>query len=189
MTNTVKTTKQLVIFWDGWPSQWHPSPFEIDGVQYNCCEQYMMAEKARVFGDEEAEGLVMEVDNPRLQKAIGRRVADFDAKQWDSVCRGIVYQGNLAKFEQNPDLRNELMQTAERIIVEASPFDQIWGVGLAPDDPRVLDQDAWRGMNWLGIAVMQVREELKRREGLPSKDIERALVEGQLEARQAIETG
>lgn len=189
MDNTVKTTNKYVIFWDGWPSQWHPSPFEIDGVVYNCCEQYMMAEKARVFGDEESEGLILEVDNPRLQKAIGRRVADFNAHVWEQVCRGVVYRGNLAKFEQNPGLRESLMQTGDRVIVEASPVDQIWGIGLAPEDPRVLDPDEWRGMNWLGIAVMQVREEFKRREGLPSTDIERAMLEGQLELRSEITNG
>ena len=189
MKNTVTTTNDYVIFWDGWPSQWHPSPLEIDGISYNCCEQYMMAEKARVFGDEETESLILEVDNPRLQKAIGRRVANFDVRTWESVCRGVVYQGNLAKFEQNLDLRDELMDTADRIIVEASPVDQIWGVGLAPEDPRVFDPDEWRGMNWLGIAVMQVREEFKRRDGLPSSDIESAMIEGQLEARNELASG
>ena len=110
----ITVTEQFVFFWGGWPSQMIKSPFVIDGVQYNCCEQFMMAEKARVFGA-----------NPGKQQAIGRSVRGFDADVWDSVCRGIVYRGNVAKYEQNPQLGEYLLQTGERTIVEASPLERL----------------------------------------------------------------
>lgn len=155
-------TNAFLFFWDGWPSQWHPSPFILDGVRYNCCEQFMMAEKARLFRDSEAEEAIMASSSPRDQKAFGRKVRGFDAHAWDRVCREVVYRGNLAKFEQIPNLKNELLASGSRTIVEASPTDSIWGIGLAKEDPRALDPAQWRGTNWLGIAIMQVRDHLRR---------------------------
>jgi ribA/ribD-fused uncharacterized protein len=160
----ITQTDDFVLFWGGWPSQWHPARFVLDGVAYNCCEQYMMAEKARVFGDESALGKILASDSPREQKALGRRVTNFDNATWNGVCRGIVYAANLARFSQDPDMRRTLLATDDRTIVEASPLDRIWGVGLAPDDPRALDPAQWRGTNWLGVALMQVRETLRAAE-------------------------
>jgi ribA/ribD-fused uncharacterized protein len=161
----IKETDRFVLFWDGWPSQWHPSTFVVDDVSYGCAEQFMMAEKARVFGDLEMLGKILSANSPRLQKALGRRVSNFDADAWNSVCRGIVYRGSLAKFAQNEGLRRKLMATGEKVIVEASPLDRIWGIGLSMDDPRALDPAQWLGDNWLGIALMQARQAL--RDGTP----------------------
>jgi ribA/ribD-fused uncharacterized protein len=113
----------------------------------------------------EAEGAIMAASNPREQKALGRKVRGFDEGTWNSVCRGIVYRANLAKFEQDAELNRLLMETGSRTIVEASPKDPIWGIGLGQEDPRAQDPAQWRGTNWLGVALMQVRDELRRRLG------------------------
>src|SRR4051812_32821592 len=145
MTSDVLITDRFVFFWGGWPSQWYKSDFVIDGITYNCCEQFMMAEKAAVFGDVGACAKILATRNPRDQKALGRSVRNFAPSTWNSVCRGIVYRANLAKFEQNAALRDELLATAERTIVEASPTDRIWGIGLAQTDQRVHDPAQWEG--------------------------------------------
>jgi hypothetical protein len=184
----VTTTARFVFFWGGWPSQWHKCRFRVDGLEYNCCEQFMMAEKARVFADWEAEAAILATPNPRQQKALGRKVRNFDAGVWNSVCRGIVYRANLAKFEQSGELYELLMATGDRTIVEASPQDAIWGIGLRQDDPRAHDPAQWRGTNWLGIALMQVRDELRRRKGAEAPPMDAELVR-QIQAREAIEAG
>src|SRR5678816_3298384 len=94
-------------------------------------DRFMMAEKARVFGDEEVLAQILASKNPREQKALGRKVRDFDATLWNDVCRGVVYAANLARFLQDEAARRELMATGHRTIVEASPTDRIWGIGLA----------------------------------------------------------
>jgi ribA/ribD-fused uncharacterized protein len=151
----------FVFFWSGWPSQWYPADFTIEGVEYGCAEQFMMAEKARLFDDREALRQILATDSPREQKALGRKVQGFDESRWNSTCRDIVYRGNLAKFSQNPDLKELLLATGSKTLAEASPTDRIWGIGLAADDRRVTVKSAWRGKNWLGEALMRVRAELQ----------------------------
>jgi ribA/ribD-fused uncharacterized protein len=158
----VTETRDFVFFWGGWPSQWHRCQFTVDGVTYNCAEQYMMAAKAKLFGDAETMALILASTNPRQQKALGRKVQNFDAATWDRECREAVYRGNLAKFDQNPDLRSLLLATGTKRIVEASPTDRIWGIGLAADDPRSLDPSQWRGTNWLGESLGRVRDVLNK---------------------------
>jgi ribA/ribD-fused uncharacterized protein len=156
------TTDKYIFFWGGTYSQWCPSPFTIDGVNYNCCEQYMMSKKALTFNDILAHEEIMATDSPREQKAIGRRVKNFDPQVWSEVSREVVYEANMAKFTQNPDMYDELMATGELEIVEASPEDKIWGIGLHESDPRCLDKSQWQGTNWLGEAIMRVRETLRK---------------------------
>jgi ribA/ribD-fused uncharacterized protein len=156
----VTVTDEFVYFWNGWPSQWHRCRFAVDGVEYNCAEQFMMAEKAALFGDSEVLRQILASTNPREQKALGRVVRGFDPAVWDRHCREVVYRGNLAKFGQNAGLRKLLLETGSKRIVEASPTDAIWGIGLAADDPRALDPAQWRGTNWLGGALVRVRETL-----------------------------
>jgi len=170
MAKGITETDKCVLFWGGWPSQWAEARFVVDSVTYNCCEQFMMAEKAGVFGDETALAAILKSDDPREQKAIGRRVRGFQEDAWNRVCRGIVYRGNLARFSQDPELKATLLATGDKTIVEASPTDRIWGVGLPQEDPRAQDPNQWRGKNWLGIALMQVRETLRR--GLDEPDDE-----------------
>ena len=157
----MKTTDKMVLFWGGPFSQWYPQKMIIDGIEYNCCEQYMMAQKAALFADAEAINKIMATDEPRLQKAIGRTVKNFNAPMWEKICRDVVYRANLEKFS-NPRLKEYLMNTDDKEIVEASPYDKIWGIGLGEDDPRALDKLQWQGTNWLGEALMQVRETLRK---------------------------
>ena len=151
-----------VFFWSGWPSQWYPARFAVDGVTYSCTEQYMMAEKARLFGDRDTLRQILATTDPAEQKALGRCVTPFDEARWTGKCREVVYRGNLAKFGQNDDLRALLLATGTKTLVEASPKDRIWGIGLAADDPRATKRSAWRGKNWLGEELMRVRAELLR---------------------------
>lgn len=152
--------ENYVFFWGGPFSQWAPSTFIIDGVAYNCCEQYMMAKKALMFGDYDALKEIMESIDPREQRAIGRRVKNFNAEKWNKYCRQIVYDANHAKFTQNEELFDILMETVGKEIVEASPEDKIWGVGLHESDDRILNKENWLGTNWLGEAIMQVRNNI-----------------------------
>jgi ribA/ribD-fused uncharacterized protein len=181
----ITTTDRFILFWGSWPSQFFKARFEIDGVAYVCCEQFMMAEKARVFRDSETEQAILAAKSPREHKALGRKVSGFDPDVWNSVCRGVVYTGNLGKYEQNDELRELLLQTGDRTIVEASPEDRIWGIGLAQDDPRSQDPQQWQGTNWLGIALMQVRDELRRQKGVNVSPIDQEL-QSQLAARRSI---
>lgn len=119
-----------------------------------------MAQKAKLFGDWPAFRGIMSTRDPAKQKAIGREVKNFYKEKWESVCREIVFVGNFAKFTQNKILHDELLATGDKKIVEASGDDCIWGIGLWEDDPRIHDEKQWRGTNWLGEAIMQVRAKL-----------------------------
>ncbi len=152
--------KEFVFFWGGTFSQWCPSKFTIDGVEYNCCEQYMMAKKALMFHDYKALESIMASDKPDNQKAIGRTIKGFDVDKWIQHCRKIVFDGNYAKFTQNPEMTRELLATGPKEIVEASPEDKIWGIGLHESNPLAWDKKTWQGTNWLGEAIMEVRKKL-----------------------------
>ncbi|URA06990.1 GTP cyclohydrolase II [Xanthomonas phage Elanor] len=156
----MKEQEQFTPFFGGVFSQWYPSPMVIDGVSYGCAEQYMMAQKARVFGDEQALEAIMATSNPAEQKAIGRQVKGFDRRQWDSVSRDVVMRASLAKFTSDPKLRAQLLLTEGTTLVEASPTDVIWGVGLYENDPRVHDPSQWKGTNWLGQVLNDLRASL-----------------------------
>ncbi|MBZ5709938.1 NADAR family protein [Nannocystis pusilla] len=156
-------TETMVLFWQppGVFGQWTSSRFVVDGVTYGCAEQFMMAEKARLFGDEATRAKILATDSPRQHKALGREVAGFVQAVWERECLEIVVRGNRAKFGQDPDLRAALLATGDKLLVEASPLDRIWGVGLRADDPRIHDTSRWRGKNLLGEALMRVRAELR----------------------------
>jgi ribA/ribD-fused uncharacterized protein len=132
----------------------------VDGVDYPSAEHWMMAGKARLFEDEEALARILEAATPAEAKNLGRTVRGFDDERWAAACFGLVAAGNAAKFGQDPALRAYLLGTAGRVLVEASPRDRVWGIGLAAGDPRALDPRQWRGGNLLGFALMQARSEL-----------------------------
>lgn len=155
-------TERFTLFYGGPASQWYPSQFIIDNIKYNCCEQFMMAEKARLFGDDDALNIIMGTDNPKIQKATGRLVKGFVKETWESNAKLIVYRANLAKFTQNADLLEWLLDKAGTTLVEASPWDTIWGIGLAEDDPDALDRTKWKGTNWLGEIETMVMNDLLR---------------------------
>jgi ribA/ribD-fused uncharacterized protein len=154
-------TEKFVFFYGGPFSQWYQSTFEVDGVKYNCAEQYMMAQKALLFGDDEAHRKIMKSHSPSDQKATGRKVKNFNADKWNLVAKAVTYRANLAKFS-TPYLAKYLLETGDREIVEASPTDCIWGIGLSETNPDRLDKTKWRGTNWLGEIIMQVRDTLRR---------------------------
>jgi len=152
--------ERFTFFWSGPFSQWALSPFVIDGVTYNCAEQWMMAGKARLFGDTRMEAMIMASPSPRDQKRFGRQVQGFDLTTWKAKAQAIVTEGSMAKYTQNPDYRDKLLATAGTTLVEASPHDRIWGIGLREDDPRAHDRASWPGKNWLGEILTAVRDEL-----------------------------
>jgi ribA/ribD-fused uncharacterized protein len=141
-------------------SQWYPAPFTVEGRSFRCAEQFMMFEKARLFGDAEMGEQILAAKTPKEHKALGRKVRGFDDARWKSEREGIVLAGSRAKFTQNPELRALLLDTRGTELVEASPFDRIWGVGLSADNPRIDDPANWRGQNLLGKILTRLREEL-----------------------------
>ena len=157
----MQITDNYVFFWNGIYSQWHMTKMVIDGVEYNSCEQYMMHQKALVFGDLEISAQIMMEENPKQQKRFGRMIRNFDKTVWDKRCLSIVYKGNLAKFSQNPELKEQMLETGDKIFVEASPLDNIWGIGLAEDADNINDPGSWLGLNLLGQALTLVKQELK----------------------------
>lgn len=155
-------TEDMVLFYGSCFSQWARYPIIINRIEYNCCEQWMMSEKARAFEDYYILKRIMASDNPRDQKTLGKDVKDFNRARWDVIARSIVFKGNYAKFTQNEELTKILLSTGDRIIVEASPVDRVWGIGLGKDDPRALDKDQWKGTNWLGEVLMDVRSKIRK---------------------------
>ena len=143
-------------------SQWQPSLFRVNAYDYCCAEQYMMAEKARLFGDEEVEKEIMNTSDPKLMKALGRKVRNFDPQVWDKVKYSIVLNGNYYKFTQNKEMMDFLLSTGDKILVEASPLDTIWGIGLDKDNEKAHNIASWRGKNLLGFALMEVRDEIRK---------------------------
>ncbi|GGH57319.1 hypothetical protein GCM10008014_28860 [Paenibacillus silvae] len=141
-------------------SQWHPADFIVNGLQYTSAEQYMMHQKALLFGDLKIAEQIMSTNSASVQKKLGRQVKGFDQTVWEAECQRIVYEGNQAKFTQNEELLAALLATRGTTLVEASPDDRIWGVGLAEDNPRIRNRSTWRGTNWLGEILTRLREEI-----------------------------
>lgn len=161
----MKTTNKHVFFWNGIYSQWYPSPVTIDGIDFNCMEQFMMYSKAIHFNDEYHAKLIMDTINPKEQKGYGRRVTNFDALEWDAVSFDIVKKGNYAKFTQIQEFKDALLNTGNRTLVEASPYDKIWGIGMMVGDKGINEEKNWRGKNLLGKAITEVRELIKSENG------------------------
>ena len=145
-------------------SQWWPVDFTVDGMTYPSAEHFMMAAKALLFGDTETADRVRQAPNPGAAKALGREVRGFDEQRWAQRRFDLVVAGNLAKFGQHQDLLGFLLGTGSRVLVEASPQDAIWGIGLAADDDRAASPENWPGLNLLGFALMEVRHQLRRRD-------------------------
>ena len=154
----------VVLFWHPSSvfSQWTLSPFTVDLVEYNCAEQFMMASKARLFGDDTALSAILASDDPREQKRLGRQVRHFDPELWQFECENIVLHGNLVKFSKNEEMHLALIQTGDRRFAGASPTDNLWGIGLSACDPRASSPDSWCGQNLLGQALEHAREILRR---------------------------
>ncbi|MGV9556073.1 NADAR family protein [Streptomyces sp. NPDC003401] len=142
-------------------SQWWPSPFTVAGVEYRTAEHWMMAGKARLFGDAEAERRALAAGHPSEAKKAGRLVRGFDEAVWERERFRIVVEGSVHKFGADPRMRGYLLGTGERVLVEASPVDRVWGIGLAADDEAATAPERWRGLNLLGFALMEARLRLR----------------------------
>ncbi|GAA3781200.1 NADAR family protein [Plantactinospora mayteni] len=145
-------------------SQWWPVPFTVDGLRFATAEHYMMWRKATLFGDHATATEILTVVHPHAAKTLGRQVTGFDQQIWEQHRYDIVVAGNVAKFGQHSTLRTYLLGTGERVLVEASPLDRIWGIGLGADHPHAADPARWRGLNLLGFALMQARVLLREQE-------------------------
>ena len=141
-------------------SQWWSAPFEVDGERYPTAEHFMMAEKARLFRDEETRTRILRAKGPGSAQRLGRLVCPFDEGYWAQHRVGVVVRGNLAKFGQHPALCRYLLSTGDSVLAQASPMDRIWGIGFAEDRPEARNPLAWTGLNLLGFALMEVRQRL-----------------------------
>lgn len=142
-------------------SQWFVAPFTVDGIVYPTAEHWMMAGKARLFSDNETLQEILVAPDPKSAKALGRKVRGFKDEVWVANARRIVTEGNIAKFSQNEELKSFLLGTGIQVLVEASPYDRIWGIGLGAEDPMAKHPSTWQGENLLGFALMDAREAIR----------------------------
>lgn len=141
-------------------SQWFDAPFEFQGKRYLTAEHFMMARKAELFGDLETRDQILAAGDPGKAKALGRQVRNFEERTWVRNRWDVVVEANLLKFGQHDPLRRYLLGTGRKVLVEASPLDAIWGIGLGAEAPEAHDPRQWRGLNLLGFALMEVRDRL-----------------------------
>ena len=142
-------------------SQWWEDAFEKDGLVFKTAEHWMMYKKAELFNNPLIMEKIVAASTPGEAKKLGRQVSGFDQATWEEHRFDIVVEGNLLKFSQHANLKDFLLTTGNRILVEASPVDNIWGIGLAQDAKQVEDPSTWQGLNLLGFALMEVRDLLK----------------------------
>ena len=145
---------------NGYLSNWYPTVFVLEGVTFSSMEQYMMYRKAVCFGDEKVAAQILTTEDVAEIKALGRLVSDYDESLWNGVRQIVVYEGLLAKFSQNPDLRKQLKETGSAVLAECAVKDWIWGIGLSMHDPDRFDRAKWQGQNLLGYTLMMVRDRL-----------------------------
>lgn len=157
ITEHCRLSKNYLFFLNGPLCQWWKSKFVEDNIEYCCCEQYMMYQKAKLFNDEETANKILNTKEPREQKKLGRLVKNFDEHIWDQHKEKIVRNGNYLKFSQNEDLKEYLIDTYPYELVEANKYDRIWGIGMFSHDPNILDTSKW-GQNLLGKTLMKVRD-------------------------------
>ena len=147
---------------NGYLSNWYLSEFTADGVDFSSMEQYMMYRKAVTFGDEETSRQIMVTNDVGKIKALGRQVKNYNDTVWNGVRQIVIYEGLLQKFSQNPELREKLLATGEKLLAECAVQDKIWGIGLSMNDEKRFDILQWKGQNLLGFALMLVREKLAK---------------------------
>ena len=153
---------EYTFFWSGPFSNWASSTFTYKGITFSCSEQAMMWEKAMLFGDDDTAKKILQTTSPREQKALGRKVKGYDENKWSKVREQKVFDICKEKFTQDQYMKEELLATGNTILVEASPVDKIWGIGLAESDSRAKNQSSWQGLNLLGKVLTNVREQIKK---------------------------
>ena len=146
---------------NGFLSNWYLATFTIDGVEFSSVEQYMMYQKAVCFHDTAIATQIMETNDVATIKSLGRAVSGYDDNIWSKTREKVVFDGLMAKFSQNSDLKKQLLDTGDSVLAECAVKDLIWGIGLSMKDPDRFDMVKWRGKNLLGYILMKVREELK----------------------------
>ena len=156
-----RITDTHVFFWNGEFSNFYPCNFKYKEHIFHNSEQAFMWEKAMFFNDKESASMILACPTPSIAKKLGRKVKNFEQTVWLSAGYEVMVNAVYAKFDQNKDLKAILLSTGDKTLVEASPVDIIWGIGLHWDDDKVLDESQWRGMNLLGKALMEVREILR----------------------------
>ncbi len=145
---------------NGYLSNWYPSIFVLNGITFSSMEQYMMYRKAVCFGDDKVAAQILVTKDAAEIKTLGRLVSNYDENLWNGVRQIVVYEGLLAKFSQNSDLKEQLKDTGQVFLAECAVKDRIWGIGLSMHDPNRFDRTKWQGQNLLGYALMMVRENL-----------------------------
>lgn len=151
----------MILFNNGYLSNWYHSPFIINGICYDSIEQYMMYQKALTFNDMETAEKILKTKNFREVKILGRQVKNYNDTIWNGIRQIVVYEGLLAKFSQNEDIKNQLLNTGNEILVECSATDKIWAISLTIDNVDSKDITKWKGQNLLGFSLMKVRDKLR----------------------------
>ena len=146
---------------NGYLSNWYHSDFSVNGIDYSSMEQFMMYKKAVCFSDDVVAEEILKTDDVAKIKDWGRCVSGYNDNIWNGVRQIIVYEGLMAKFSQNPKLKEQLQATGNAVLAECAVSDCIWGIGLSMHDPKRLDLNQWRGQNLLGYTLMMVKDRLK----------------------------
>jgi ribA/ribD-fused uncharacterized protein len=155
----MKSNDTHTFFWSGVFSNWYPVIFKYKGNQFENTEQAFMWEKANYFGDSKIADTILQTPDPKENKGLGRRVKNFNSFKWDNICKDIMYDVNLEKFNQNPRLKKILLETEGKDLVEASPYDTIWGIGMDEDEAVGVTPNEWRGKNYLGEVLTKLRND------------------------------
>ncbi len=165
---------EYIFFWDepkrdivdiSCLNQWYKATFfsAEDKEEFLTAEHYMMYKKAIFFKDDNIAKKILETKSPREVQLLGREVKNYDDKLWQNISFDVVVSGNLKKFENDKEIKEYLLSTCDKILVEASPIDTIWGIGLGKNDKKAINPKIWLGKNKLGFALMEVRKRLKEK--------------------------
>lgn len=154
--------ENVLFFLKGPLSQWHRSEFKAVGKNFVTAEQFMMYMKAMIMNDVDTAAKILETESPSEQKKLGRQVKNFDGPTWDMIKEAVVAHGNIRKFLSNPDLKEYLLSTGDKQLVEVNPKDSIWGIGMDEETAMVTPEEEWNGENLLGKCLMEVRDILRK---------------------------
>lgn len=145
---------------NGCLSNWYLSDFTVDGIKFSSMEQYMMYKKAVTFSDTAIAKQILDTDNVSVIKNLGRQVSNYNNTVWNGIRQIVVYEGLLAKYTQNEELKSFLKSTGDTMLAECAVNDRIWAIGISMTDPNRFYMSKWQGQNLLGFATMQVRNKL-----------------------------